>query len=146
MMYLPGEGSPGAPGWSTASFHKETFMIVLGTCLALTAMAYLMYTCVKNGSCLPTFIRGHFRQTAAVRYWNSPTAPECGVTMHSHPNLQPMLAATPYAVHDPAPHLVQQPRQFVYPKLDEMDMRPAASRVEDNRRKGAAFAASYVKA
>ena len=82
-----------------------------------------------------------------MRYLNSPSAPECGITMHPHAKSQHMLAATPYAGHDPAPQLFEQHRQFVYPKLEEMDMRPAASRGEECRRKGPALAstAAYDK-
>ena len=155
MMYMPGEEKyffgecNGSPGWSTASFHKETFFTVIATCLALTALSYLLYTCIKNGSCLPSFVRGHFKEKAAVRYnMNGPTAPECIIAMPQ--NLQPPLTARPFSIpvpQIPVPHLTQpvDPRQyqFVHPKLNEMTS--TATMMDENKMKGAAFAPSYNK-
>ena len=60
--------------------------------------------------------------------------------MHPDAIPQRMLDAGPQTVYDPAPHPFQPHRQFVYPRLDKRDVRPATA--GDCREKGAALASA----
>ena len=147
--------NPPRSGYATTSFHVETFLMVLGTCMAITTAIYLLYTCAKEGSCLPKYFK-RAAEGRMVRYWRNPSAPspECGVSIYPDVVPQRMLSAGPPKTiydhagpqaiyeYDPPLHSFQQHGRSIYPRLDKREREARPSTATDCRDKGVPMGAA----